>query len=102
MRFSQIYEEVLLLDKTITVEFNSLKEFNTFKVGLHISRARTEKHLKSLGFSEGKDFNISIFSKVVSSNTKNPPFTVEFCMKEKDTPKYKIISITDNDSKEVD
>jgi hypothetical protein len=90
----QIFEDVLLLDKSITLSFPSTASLNSFKATLQKYKSRYNSRLKSLGMDqedilEGK----SIVAEILE---REPRILVHFSLGTRKVPKqYTIVEITE-------
>lgn len=92
---AQVYQDVLLLDKSITLEFINEESFKNFRSALYVARYRMKVQVKALGFGDVEDEDISIATKVISKCNTYGTLQVIFYNKPK-TQTYKILSIKDN------
>ncbi len=93
MNSRQIFEDILLLDQSVTLSFNSRNAFNSFRNSLHTVRQRINSKMRELGMedvTEGK----SIQANIITETPEGVQATFSLVARRKPAQtNYQIISI---------
>lgn len=98
---TEIYQDILLLDKSITLQFPSLAALNSFRSNLHGVRKKIREQSISLGMGdcEGDDLELQCHIRK-EATTGTVAATFKLAPARKRHPTFTIISVEDSSQPE--